>query len=157
VVSPTRSTFSAPARSSDRHRPVRDTVTRSGVTAVTEHVRYNIGISYLTRQVRHQAGDLTGLAHSSPTTLTVRTICPQTIQPVGRKDGIMAVGTCVKKTVVVATLRSRDLHGRADWVEKEFPALIDTVRNASLLHTLGINVDTLAPDAWPDRVAVASN
>jgi hypothetical protein len=69
----------------------------------------------------------------------------------------MAVGTCVKKTVVVATLRSQDLHGRADWVEKEFPALIDTARNASLLHTLGINVDTLTPDAWPDRVAVDSN
>jgi hypothetical protein len=69
----------------------------------------------------------------------------------------MAVGTCVKKTVVVATLRSRDLHGRADWVDKEFPELIDTARNASLLLTLGINVDILAPDAWPDRVAADSN
>jgi hypothetical protein len=59
--------------------------------------------------------------------------------------------TCVEKTVVVATLRSRDLHGRADWVEKELPALIDTARNASLLQTLGINVDTLTSDAWPDR------
>jgi hypothetical protein len=63
----------------------------------------------------------------------------------------MAVAMCVKKTVVVATLRSRDLHGRADWVEKELPALIDTARNASLLRTLGINVETLTPDAWPDH------
>jgi hypothetical protein len=55
----------------------------------------------------------------------------------------VAATTCVEKTVVVATLRSRDLHGRADWVEKELPALIDTARNASLLQTLGINVDTL--------------
>lgn len=55
----------------------------------------------------------------------------------------MAAATCVKKAVVVATLRSRDLHGRADWVEKELPALIDTARNASLLQTLGIDVDAL--------------
>jgi len=69
----------------------------------------------------------------------------------------MAVVTCVKKTAVVATLRSRDLHGRADWVDREFPTLIDTAKNASLLDTLGINVDALGPDAWPDRVAVDSN
>jgi hypothetical protein len=68
----------------------------------------------------------------------------------------MAVATCVKKTVVVATLRSRDLHGRADWVDKELPALIDTARNAALLRTLGINVDDLTSDAWPDRVTVSS-
>jgi hypothetical protein len=63
----------------------------------------------------------------------------------------MAAATCVKKNQVVATLRARDLHGRADWVEKELPALIDTVRNASLLRTLGINVDTLTLDARADH------
>ena len=63
----------------------------------------------------------------------------------------MATATLVKKAAVVATLRSRDLHGRADWVEKEFPELIDTARNASLLRTLGINVDTLTADAWPEN------
>ncbi|MEH1125322.1 hypothetical protein [Micromonospora sp. CPCC 206061] len=68
----------------------------------------------------------------------------------------MATATCVEKTVVVATLRSRDLHGRADWVEKELPALIDTASNASLLQTLGINVDTLTSDARPDRGVVDS-
>jgi len=31
----------------------------------------------------------------------------------------------------VATLRSRDLHRRADWVEKDLPALIDTTDHAS--------------------------
>jgi hypothetical protein len=55
----------------------------------------------------------------------------------------MTVATCVKKTLLVATLRARDLHGRADWVDKELPAVIDTERNASLLRTLGINLDTL--------------
>jgi hypothetical protein len=62
----------------------------------------------------------------------------------------MATATCVKKTVVVAALRSRDLHSRADWVEKELPALIDTARNASLLRTLGINVETPSPEEGPD-------
>ncbi|WP_203934891.1 hypothetical protein [Virgisporangium ochraceum] len=49
----------------------------------------------------------------------------------------------------MATLRSRDLHGRADWVDKEFSALIDTDENAGLLRTLGIDLDTLSADAWP--------
>ncbi|HEU5111160.1 MAG TPA: hypothetical protein VFT95_21675 [Micromonosporaceae bacterium] len=66
----------------------------------------------------------------------------------------MTTTTCVRKTVVVATLRSRDLHGRADWVEKELPAIIDTARNASLLQTLGIDVDAVAPDVRPDHIAV---
>jgi hypothetical protein len=56
----------------------------------------------------------------------------------------MATATYVKKSDVVTTLRSRDLRSRADWVEKEFPALIDAARNASLLQTLGIDVDALA-------------
>ncbi|ROP28408.1 hypothetical protein [Couchioplanes caeruleus] len=68
----------------------------------------------------------------------------------------MATATCVKKTIVVATLRSRDLAGRADWVEKELPALIDTARNASLLRTLGIDVQALTSDASPEYDAVNS-
>jgi hypothetical protein len=65
----------------------------------------------------------------------------------------MAAATCVKKTVVVATLRSRHLRGRADWVDKELPALIDTASNASLLRTLGIDLEALTPDAWPDTAS----
>jgi hypothetical protein len=65
----------------------------------------------------------------------------------------MTTATCVKKDVVVATLRSRDLHGRADWVDKELPALIDTAENAGLLHTLGIDVDALPSDARPGVAA----
>jgi hypothetical protein len=65
----------------------------------------------------------------------------------------MAAATCVKKTVVVATLRSRDLRGRADWVDKELPALIDTASNASLLRTLGIDLEALTPDAWSDTAS----
>jgi hypothetical protein len=68
----------------------------------------------------------------------------------------MATATCIKKSVVVATLRSRDLHHRADWVDKALPALIDTAKNASLLQTLGINVDAMATEVWPDHVAAES-
>ncbi len=68
----------------------------------------------------------------------------------------MAAATCVKKTVVVATLRSRDLHGRADWVEKELPAHIDAARNAALLQTLGINLDTLTPELRSDHSVAES-
>ena len=46
----------------------------------------------------------------------------------------------------MATLRSRDLHRRADWVEKDLPALIDTTDHASLLRTLGIDADALRSD-----------
>jgi hypothetical protein len=67
----------------------------------------------------------------------------------------MTATTQLRKTMVVATLRSRGLDGRADWVEKALPALIDTARNASLLRTLGIDVEALTPDAGPDHGAVA--
>jgi len=57
----------------------------------------------------------------------------------------MTRATHVDKAEVVATLRSRDLHGRADWVDRELPALIDTVKNAALLRTLGIDVAAMSP------------
>ncbi|MEU8821588.1 hypothetical protein [Actinoplanes sp. NPDC048796] len=44
---------------------------------------------------------------------------------------------------MVATLRSRGLHSRADWAEKDLPTLIDTKKHASLLGTLGIDADAL--------------
>ena len=47
---------------------------------------------------------------------------------------------------MVATLRSRELHRRADWVEKDLPALIDTRLHASLLQTLGIDAVALRSD-----------
>jgi hypothetical protein len=55
---------------------------------------------------------------------------------------------------VVATLRSRNLHRRADWVEKDLPTLIDTTGHASLLRTLGIDADSLQADT--DDVAVGT-
>lgn len=61
----------------------------------------------------------------------------------------MTRSTYIDKLDVVATLRSRELHDRADWVDRELPAFIDTAKNAALLRTLGIDdwVAATAEDA----------
>jgi hypothetical protein len=59
--------------------------------------------------------------------------------------------TFVEKAEVVATLRSRELHGRADWVDRELPPFIDTSKNAALLRTLGIDVAAMSPRIRSDR------
>lgn len=64
-----------------------------------------------------------------------------------RKVNDMTGPTYVAKLEVVATLRSRELHDRADWVDRELPAFIDTVKNAALLRTLGIDDVVAVPSA----------
>jgi hypothetical protein len=59
--------------------------------------------------------------------------------------------TYVKKAEVVATLRSRELHGRADWVDRELPTFIDIFKNAALLRTLGIDAAAMSRDTRPGR------
>ncbi len=51
----------------------------------------------------------------------------------------------IDKAEVVAILRSRGLHARADWVDRELPAIIDTNTNGSLLRMLDVNLATVAP------------
>ncbi|HEY3262565.1 MAG TPA: hypothetical protein VGJ95_20235 [Pseudonocardiaceae bacterium] len=51
----------------------------------------------------------------------------------------------VDKAKVMAQLRSRQLHARADWVDRELPVLIDTYKNAALLQMLGIDLDAMVP------------
>src|SRR5690348_13392042 len=51
----------------------------------------------------------------------------------------MTSPTYADKAEVIATLRSRGLHARADWVDRTFPDRIDTHRNAALLRTLDID------------------
>jgi hypothetical protein len=51
----------------------------------------------------------------------------------------------VNKAEVMAQLRSRQLHARADWVDRELPELIDTYKNSALLKMLGIDLDAMAP------------
>jgi hypothetical protein len=51
----------------------------------------------------------------------------------------------IEKAEIVAALRSRGLHARADWVDGQLPGLVDTEKNASLLTMLGIDSAGLSP------------
>ena len=54
----------------------------------------------------------------------------------------------IDKAGVLEVLRARELHGRADWLDREMPAFIDIIANAALLRTLGIDAEAmLARDA----------
>jgi hypothetical protein len=59
----------------------------------------------------------------------------------------------IEKARIVAILRSRGMHERADWVDRALPALIDTDKNAGLLQTLDIDpaamttMDVVVPTA----------
>lgn len=55
----------------------------------------------------------------------------------------MSRSTYTDRVHVVANLRSRDLHDRADWVDRSLPPFIDLAKNAGLLRTLGIDVADL--------------
>lgn len=44
------------------------------------------------------------------------------------------------KSKVVAALRLRQLHDRAQWVDKSLPELIDAGKNHALMHMLGIDL-----------------
>jgi hypothetical protein len=50
-----------------------------------------------------------------------------------------AAGTHVDKSRIVEILRSRGLHDRADWVDRELPGVVDTHENSSLLRMLQID------------------
>jgi hypothetical protein len=51
----------------------------------------------------------------------------------------------IDKAEIVATLRSRGLGTRADWVDREMPELVDTYKHAGLLQTLGIDIASMPP------------
>jgi len=56
----------------------------------------------------------------------------------------------VDKAEIVAVLRSRGLLARADWVDRELPAIVDTDRNGALLRMLDIDTTAMSPvDAAP--------
>ena len=46
----------------------------------------------------------------------------------------------IDKAEIVATLRSRGLQDRADWVDRELPRIIDTHKNGALLRTLALRL-----------------
>jgi hypothetical protein len=45
----------------------------------------------------------------------------------------------IDKAEIVATLRSRGLQDRADWVDRELPDIVDTYKNGALLRMLDID------------------
>lgn len=47
------------------------------------------------------------------------------------------------KAVILAELRRRQLHARADWVDRTLPESVDTAQNAALLKMLSIRADDL--------------
>jgi hypothetical protein len=49
----------------------------------------------------------------------------------------------IDKAEVIAILRLRDMHARADWVDRSLPDLIDISKNAALMETLHIDPTTL--------------
>ena len=50
----------------------------------------------------------------------------------------------INKAEIVAVLRSRGLHDRADWVDRALPGLVDTDTNGSLLRMLHIDLLAMA-------------
>jgi hypothetical protein len=66
----------------------------------------------------------------------------------------MTDSTYVDKLTVISSLRSRELHERAAWVDREMPAFIDTAKHAALLKTLGIDLAAASsPAPAHDEVA----
>ena len=50
----------------------------------------------------------------------------------------------ISKAAVLAALRERGQHARADFVNRELPERIDPARHGGLLATLHLDLDTLA-------------
>ncbi len=51
----------------------------------------------------------------------------------------------VDKAEIIAVLRDRGAHTRADWVDRQLPPIVDTYDNGALLQMLEIDLSTLAP------------
>jgi hypothetical protein len=50
----------------------------------------------------------------------------------------------IDKAKILAALRDRGLHDRADWVDRQLPDEIDTNKNASILRMLRLDDEVLA-------------
>ncbi|MFI1993746.1 hypothetical protein [Actinoplanes sp. NPDC020271] len=63
----------------------------------------------------------------------------------------------IDKATIVATLRTRGLTERADWVDRQLPPLVDTARNASLLRMLGLDPEKIAHQTSAEHLEVVSS
>jgi hypothetical protein len=59
----------------------------------------------------------------------------------------MKAAMIIAKSTVLAALRSRGQHDRADWVDRALPDDIDTAKNSGLLDLLALDVASLAEEA----------
>lgn len=57
----------------------------------------------------------------------------------------------VDRADIIATLRSRGLQERADWVDRELPLIVDTNKNGSLLRMLHIDPAAMSPAGGASR------
>jgi hypothetical protein len=51
----------------------------------------------------------------------------------------------IDKAEIIKVLRSRELNGRADWVDRDLPDVVDTHKHSALLDMLGIDPAALTP------------
>jgi lambda repressor-like predicted transcriptional regulator len=51
----------------------------------------------------------------------------------------------VHRSDIIAALRSRGLHDRAAWAERQLPEAVDTESNAALLRMLKIDTAEMKP------------
>jgi hypothetical protein len=55
----------------------------------------------------------------------------------------------IPKHAIVAALRERNLHARADWVDRELPDDVDPRLHSGLLSTLNLDAAELIAGATP--------
>lgn len=53
----------------------------------------------------------------------------------------------IPKQLIVATLRDRNLHARADWVDRELPDDVDPAKHSGLFATLNLDPKDLIAQA----------
>ncbi len=51
----------------------------------------------------------------------------------------------IEKAEIIRVLRSRGLHDKADWVDKDLPELVDTHKHRDLLDMLGVDPAAITP------------
>jgi hypothetical protein len=61
--------------------------------------------------------------------------------------------THIGKAEILSARRSRGLHARAAWIDRELPELVDTYKYAALLQMPGVDPAAIPPAHLPVEVA----
>lgn len=62
----------------------------------------------------------------------------------------------IDKNKILQVLRSRGLHHRADWVDRQLPDQVDIAHNAGLLATLNLTPEDLANAEYSANTATGA-